>query len=102
MSGAYCLATIHMTYLVASSTEPALHVFQAVLAHPQPAIRYGSVFFRKRGVVPSVDIKLPEADFADAQPVGGEHCVGTGGGSRRCWRHGGAGGVWGDWCCMRT
>lgn len=46
--------------------KPTLHVLQAKLANPQLSVRYGRIFFRKRGIVPGVYIILTKANSTDA------------------------------------
>ena len=50
------------THLMPYRLEPALHILQAELAYPQPPIRDRRILFRKRGIIPRLDVIRPEPD----------------------------------------
>lgn len=53
---------INHTHLMPYRLEPTLHILQAKLAYPQPPIRDRRILFRKRGIIPRLDVIRPEPD----------------------------------------
>ena len=50
------------TYLMPNRLEPTLHILQAKLTYPQSPIRDRRILFRKRSIIPRLDIIRPEPD----------------------------------------